>query len=164
MFVVLSGRSKDIPRSPLTVPVRWAACTCKGRRCVNPSSRVAQVASSKQALINVAALSSNNDNIKTCRKWLRIFQKGICLFIFNLQISKGKVSPVRYAPPMGLCKNTFLRTCFYYGLNEWSQGKEWRVLLQQDSNGAPPYDRYFSQPRSQGLNPSLIWQTDAPDF
>ena len=32
MFVVLSGRSKDSPRSPLTVPVRRVAC--------NPSSRV----------------------------------------------------------------------------------------------------------------------------
>ena len=42
LFVVLSSHSKDSPRSPLTVPVRWVAC--KGGLCSNPSSRVARLA------------------------------------------------------------------------------------------------------------------------
>ena len=42
MFVVLGGRSKHNSRSPLTLPVRLAAC--KGGLCFNPSSRVALLA------------------------------------------------------------------------------------------------------------------------
>ena len=42
LFVVPSHRSKDIPRSPLTVPARCVAC--KAGLCVNPSSRVARLA------------------------------------------------------------------------------------------------------------------------
>jgi len=50
LFVVLSGRSKDSPRSPLTVPVRLVAC--KGELCVNPSNRVALLAGAPTLHVN----------------------------------------------------------------------------------------------------------------
>ena len=50
MFIVLSGRSRDNSRSPLTVPVRWVAC--KGRLCFNPSRRVAQLAGAPSFHVN----------------------------------------------------------------------------------------------------------------
>ena len=50
MFVVLSGRSKDNSRSPLTVPVRCVAC--KGGLCFNPSSRIAQLAGALSLHVN----------------------------------------------------------------------------------------------------------------
>ena len=50
LFVVLSGRSKDSPHSPLTVPVRWVAC--KGELCVNPSGRIAQLAGAPYLHVN----------------------------------------------------------------------------------------------------------------
>ena len=50
MFVVLSDRSRDTSRSPLTVPVRWVAC--KGGLCFNPSSRVARLAGAPSLHVN----------------------------------------------------------------------------------------------------------------
>ena len=50
LFVVLSDRSKDSPRSPLTVPVRWVAC--KGGLCLNPPSRVARLAGAPSLHVN----------------------------------------------------------------------------------------------------------------
>ena len=50
LFVVLSGRSKDNSRSPLTVPVRWVAC--KGELCFNHSSWVAWLAGAPSFHVN----------------------------------------------------------------------------------------------------------------
>ena len=50
MFLVLSSRSKDNSRSPLTVPVRRVAC--KGGLCFNPSSRVARLAGAPSLHVN----------------------------------------------------------------------------------------------------------------
>ena len=50
MFVVLSGRSRDNSRSPLTVPVRWVAC--KGGLCFNPFRCVARLAGAPSFHVN----------------------------------------------------------------------------------------------------------------
>ena len=50
MFAVLSGRSNQNSRSPLTVPVRLAAC--KGGLCFNHSSRVARLAGAPSLHVN----------------------------------------------------------------------------------------------------------------
>ena len=50
MFVVLSGRSRDNSRSPLTVLVRWVAY--KGGLCFNASRRVARLAGAPSFHVN----------------------------------------------------------------------------------------------------------------